>query len=81
MDLHLVTQFVGWMAVLNISYLLLATALIAILGDKLSVLHAKLFKVNQDTLSEQYFEFLGKYKLMTLVFNIAPYFALKIMGY
>jgi hypothetical protein len=80
-DLNQVTLFFGWTAVLNMSYLILVTFFIVMFGEIIFGLHARLFKVNQNTLAEQYFEFLSKYKVMTLVFNIAPYFALKIMGY
>ncbi len=32
-------------------------------------------------LSKAYFQYLAQYKIATLVFNVAPYIALKIMGY
>ncbi len=80
MDISRVTEFFGWLSIINIGYLLLATLVILLMGNSVSSLHAKLFKVKKECLAEKYFDFLSHYKIFTLIFSVAPYFALKVMG-
>ena len=73
------TSFIGWCAVVNI--LLLLTTSIGILWFKpfaISI-HSKMFSLNQEELSRQYFQYLAIYKLIILAFFVTPYIALTIM--
>lgn len=79
MTLSQLCEFLGWASLINIVYLLLATVVIAGRGDKIALIHSKLFKINDFYPNEKYFDFLSSYKIMTLVFFVAPYLALKIM--
>jgi hypothetical protein len=74
------TELLGWASLINISYLLLATILIATLGDKLAAIHRRIFNLDEADLGPMYFNFLANYKIVTLVFMVAPYLALKIIG-
>lgn len=74
------TALLGWASVINITYLLLATITIVFMRDTISSIHSKMFKVDGKELDSRYFDFLSTYKIMTLVFFVAPYIALKIMG-
>jgi hypothetical protein len=74
------TEFLGWASIINIAYLLLATAVIAFMREPISSIHSKMFRVDGAELDSKYFDFLSNYKIATLVFIVAPYIALKIMG-
>ncbi len=74
------TELFGWAAVLNIAYLLLATFTVMFMKGTLASIHSKMFDVDKIELSTRYFDFLSNYKIATLVFTVAPYLALKIMG-
>lgn len=74
-----VREFFGWCTVINIGILLIATIFIAFARSTISVIHSKLFKLNDADLSSSYFQFLGQYKLAIYVFNLVPYIALRIM--
>ena len=74
-----VCEFFGWCTVINIGILLIATIFIAFARGTISVIHSKLFKLNDADLSRSYFQFLGQYKLAIYVFNLVPYIALRIM--
>jgi hypothetical protein len=50
------------------------------MNGAISSIHRKIFKVSDKELAAGYFNFLSMYKIMTLVFFVAPYIALKIMG-
>lgn len=74
------TELLGWASVINIAYLLLATFIIKFMRGTISSIHSKMLDVDEKELSAKYFDFLGNYKIATLVFMVAPYLALKIMG-
>ena len=74
------TEILGWASLINITYLVFATIVIAFIRGAISSIHGKLFRLNGKELDSKYFDFLSNYKIMTLVFIVAPYIALKIMG-
>jgi hypothetical protein len=43
-------------------------------------IHRSIFDIEEKKLSSKYFDFLSIYKIVTLVFIVAPYIAFKIMG-
>lgn len=43
-------------------------------------LHSKMFGLEEDVLLKIYIQFIAGYKVLTFVFVISPYLALKIMG-
>ena len=74
------TELLGWAAIINIAYLLLATIVIVYMKGAISSIHSAMFRMDGEELDSKYFDFLGNYKIATLVFIVAPYIALKIMG-
>lgn len=74
------TTLLGWASVINIAYLLLATITLIFMRETISSIHSKMLDVDKKELSSKYFDFLSIYKVLTLVFIVAPYIALKIMG-
>jgi uncharacterized protein DUF6868 len=75
------TELLGWASVLNIGYLFLATIILMFMRGTVSSIHSKMLNIDEKELSSKYFDFLSNYKIVTLVFMVAPYIALKIMGY
>ena len=75
------TEFLGWVSVINIAYLMLATLFLVFTKDRISSIHIKLFGIDKQEINSKYFDFLSFYKIATLVFFVAPYIALKIIGY
>ncbi len=74
------TELLGWASVINIGYLFLATIILMLMRGAVSSIHSKMLNIDEKELSSKYFDFLGNYKIVTLVFMVAPYIALKIMG-
>jgi len=74
------TELLGWASVINIVYLLLATLILVFMRGTMSSIHRKMLDIEEKELSSKYFDFLSIYKIVTLVFMVAPYIALKIMG-
>ena len=78
-DLATLTEFLGWCTVIN--FVLLAFAAISLMAMRswIASLHSRMFKVSEEDLSRYYFQYIGDYKRLVIVFNLAPYIALKVM--
>ncbi len=74
------TELLGWASVINVGYLFLATLILMFMRGTVSSIHSKMLDMDEKELSSKYFDFLSNYKIVTLVFMVAPYIALKIMG-
>jgi len=74
------TALLGWASVINIAYLLLATLILIFMRGTISSIHIRMFDIEEKQLNSKYFDFLSIYKIVTLVFIVAPYIGLKIMG-
>jgi hypothetical protein len=74
------TEFLGWVSIINVGYLCLATIILVSMKRPIYSFHSKLFDIDEKELHSKYFNFLSYYKIVTLAFMVAPYFALKIMG-
>jgi cytochrome c biogenesis factor len=75
------TELLGWASVINVGYLFLATVILMFIRGTVSSIHSKMFDIDEKELGSKYFDFLSNYKIVTLVFMVAPYIALKIMGH
>lgn len=80
MELSQLTEMLGWISILNISYLFLASLVLTFMRESILSIHGKIFDIDDQKLKLKYFNFLSTYKIVTLVFCITPYVALKIMG-
>ena len=78
--IEVIKEFFGWCAIINIS-LLTISALFIIIGRQIALnYHKKLFNIDDEYLKRAYFQYLGQYKIITIIFNIVPYFVLTIMS-
>ena len=73
------TAFFGWCTLINIGLLLFSTLILAAVKDYAIKLHSKIFDLDPATLPSIYFEYLGRLKLLDIVFNLVPYVALRII--
>ncbi len=74
------TEFFGWCSLINIGFLLLTSILILSMRAVVSNIHSKMFGLDPKDVLKAYFQYLANYKIAVIVFNLVPYFALKIMG-
>lgn len=68
----------GWMAVINIAYLTLATLAIVGAQNWMIGIHKSLFDLPDADLKGAYFKWLATYKTLTMVLTVVPYIALKL---
>jgi len=75
-----IQTFLGWSSVINIGLLMFSALIVTLLRTQISELHATIFNLNKEDVFRTYFQYLAQYKILIIVFNIVPYFALCIMN-
>ncbi len=73
------TAVIGWCAVINYGLLLFSSLFLIVARDWTMSLHTMLMGVDREQLPRLYFDYLGHFKLLIIVFNIVPWIALKIV--
>lgn len=80
MDITQVTAVFGWMLVINLGFYALAAVFIIFAGDFAAKLEARITGVAAEKWPEIFMNYLGQYKIAILVFNLAPYLALRVVS-
>jgi len=78
-NIQTITSFLGWCTVINLGLYLLTVLMLLGFREPVKNIHSKLFAVSSEKLDELYFNYLGNFKMAIIIFNISPYFALKLM--
>ncbi|NNE80126.1 MAG: hypothetical protein HKN18_07615 [Silicimonas sp.] len=80
MELSVVTAIFGWMLVINIVIYGLAAGFIVFARDWVSRLEARITGVPAEDWPRIFVDYLSHYKIAIMMFNLAPYLALRIVG-
>lgn len=80
MSINELTAFLGWCTIVNMGVLIFSTLFITLLKSFAIDVHSKLLGIDAAELPKMYFSYLANYKIMVLMFNFAPYIALKILA-
>ena len=70
----------GWCSIINMGLLLWWSFAIMVLHDWVYKIHSKWFKLSVDRFNEIHYAGIAFFKILIFVFNIVPYFALRIVG-
>ncbi len=79
MSHELLTAFFGWMTVLNFAVLIFMTVMIVVLQDWAASVHSRMFQIETATVKRAYFRYLANYKILTIIFCLIPWIALKLV--
>jgi len=79
MDIAQLTTFLGWCTVINFAVLIVATVLLWSMRGFAARVHAGMFGLDPDEMPMVYMTYLAHYKILTVVFFLVPYVALKVM--
>ena len=80
MSVETVTTFFGWCTIINFGLLLISSIGIVAMRNTITRIHARMFGLDDATLSQLYFQYLGTFKIAAIVFSFVPYVALKLMA-
>lgn len=74
------SEVLGWCLVINYGVLLISTVYLVVFREVGLSLHARMFGLPEARIMEISFQYLAAYKVLLLVFNLAPWLALQIIG-
>lgn len=78
MTQEFLTTVFGWMTVLNIGVLIFSTMMVLALQNWIADVHGRMFQMERADIKRAYFRYLANYKILTLVFCLVPWLALKL---
>lgn len=79
MNINELTMFFGWCTLINMVVLSVSTIFLTVFRDFVIGTHSKLMGIEASELPMLYFKYLANYKVVVIVFNLAPYIALRLM--
>ncbi len=74
------TEFFGWMLVINVGLMILTVIALVVMRGRIIGIHSHMFGVSEAELPRLYFQYIAGYKIAVIVLNVVPYVALKLMG-
>ena len=77
--LDTITAVLGWCSLINISILCFVALILSFMRGFVIKIHSALLSLSEEDLCRAYFQYLAQYKLLVIVFNLVPYFALKLI--
>ena len=80
MTLEVIRDVLAWCAVMNIILLLWWWLFFSLAHDWVYRMHNKWFKLSVETFDTIHYAGLAVFKMGFLLFNLVPYFALRIVG-
>ncbi len=78
MTQEFLTTVFGWMTVLNIGVLLFSTLMVVALQDWIAGIHGRMFQMEKHDVKRAYFRYLANFKILTIIFSLMPWIALKL---
>ena len=80
MTVEIIRDVLGWSSVINVGLLLWWLAWFMLAHDFMYRFHGKWFKVSVERFDDVNYALMGFFKLSIILFNLVPYFALRIVG-
>ena len=80
MNLETAREFLLWCTLFNYAALLLWFLAFRLMHDGLYRLHSRWFRISPERFDTLHYAGMAVYKIGVLLFNLIPYFALRIVG-
>ena len=80
MDIQMLTRFFMWCTILNLGLLTISSLILAFAGDFVYKIHCKWFPMPRETFNVVLYSLVQIYKIIVLIFNVAPWAVLGIIG-
>jgi hypothetical protein len=80
MTLETIRDALGWCSVINIGLLLFWLLWFMLGHDFIFRFHQKWFKLSKEQFDAIHYALMGVFKIGIFLFNVIPYFALRIVG-
>ena len=80
MTVEIISSFLAWCSVINIGLLLFWLLWLMLGHDFIYRFHGRWFKLSVERFDAIHYSLMGVFKIGIFLFNIVPYFALRIVG-
>lgn len=80
MTVEQIQEFFGWCSILNLGLLIWWSAFILLAHDFVYQLHGKWFRLSVERFDAIHYTGMAFFKLSIFMFNVVPYFALRIIA-
>ncbi len=80
MTIETIRAALGWCSIINMGMLLLWFLMLVLAHDLIYRVHSKWFKMSVEKFDEIHYTGIIFFKIVWFVFNLVPYFALRIIG-
>ena len=80
MTVETLRAVLGWCSIINMGVLLWWFFAITVLHDWVYRFHSKWFKLSVESFDRIHYAGMAFFKIAVFVFNVVPYFALRIVG-
>ncbi|MGH1486130.1 MAG: DUF6868 family protein [Cellvibrionaceae bacterium] len=79
MEIDILIRFLGWCSIINIGVLLYWAVFLIFAPEWTYRYTARFLEVSRERFNEIHFNLIGVFKILVIIFNIIPYFSLKII--
>jgi len=80
MTIAMLQKFLGWCSIINMGLLLFSALMVIMLRDWVCRVHGKFYDLPPEKIKTLLYAVMAYYKISIFMFNIVPYFALRIMA-
>jgi len=80
MTIETIRAALGWCTIINVGLLLWWFLAITLLHNWIYKMHSKWFKLSEEKFDAIHYAGIAFFKIIVIVFNVVPYFALRIIG-
>jgi uncharacterized protein DUF6868 len=80
MTIEIIRSFLAWCSIINIGLLLFWLLWFMLGHDFIFRFHGKWFKLSEEQFDAIHYALMGFFKIGIFLFNVVPYFALRIVG-
>jgi hypothetical protein len=80
MTLEVIRNVFAWCALINLGILIIWALYLVLARDWLYGVHGKWFKISSEEFDKLHYGGIGLFKIGWILFNLVPYFALRIVG-
>ena len=78
MAMEELAAILGWCTVVNFVFLVLTNIVLLVFKNSIQSLHGRLTGLSIEELNRVYFEYIGRFKTLWIVFNLTPYLAIRV---
>ena len=78
MPIEQIAVLLGWCTVLNFGVLAFTAIVLTLFRKPVHGLHTRMSGLSTDELNKLYFQYMGHFKILWIVFNLTPYLVIRI---